>query len=38
MSEAKNHLHLGLPKGSLQEPTLALFKRAGFKIPVSPAP
>ena len=28
-------LRLGLPKGSLQEPTLELFKRAGFNIVVS---
>ncbi len=28
-------LRLGLPKGSLQEPTLALFKGAGFEIVVS---
>jgi ATP phosphoribosyltransferase len=35
MSEPKNTLRLGLPKGSLQEPTLELFKRAGFNIVVS---
>ncbi len=35
MSESKNILRLGLPKGSLQEPTLELFKRAGFNIVVS---
>ncbi|MEZ5387508.1 MAG: ATP phosphoribosyltransferase [Prosthecobacter sp.] len=35
MSETKNILRLGLPKGSLQEPTLELFKRAGFNIVVS---
>ncbi len=35
MSESKNTLRLGLPKGSLQEPTLELFKRAGFNIVVS---
>lgn len=35
MSEPKNILRLGLPKGSLQEPTLELFKRAGFNIVVS---
>jgi ATP phosphoribosyltransferase len=29
---AKNLLRLGLPKGSLQEPTLELFKRAGYNI------
>ncbi len=28
-------LRLGLPKGSLQEPTLELFKRAGFNVVVS---
>lgn len=35
MSEARNILRLGLPKGSLQDPTLELFKRAGFNIVVS---
>ncbi|MGV3662611.1 MAG: ATP phosphoribosyltransferase [Prosthecobacter sp.] len=35
MPEPKNILRLGLPKGSLQEPTLELFKRAGFNIVVS---
>jgi len=36
MAEApKNILRLGLPKGSLQDPTLDLFKRAGFNIVVS---
>lgn len=35
MVEPKNILRLGLPKGSLQEPTLELFKRAGFNIVVS---
>lgn len=35
MPEAKNILRLGLPKGSLQEPTLDLFKRAGFNVVVS---
>lgn len=35
MAAAKNILRLGLPKGSLQEPTLDLFKRAGFNIVVS---
>jgi ATP phosphoribosyltransferase len=34
MSESKNILRLGLPKGSLQEPTLDLLKRAGFNIVV----
>ena len=32
---AKNTLRLGLPKGSLQEPTLDLFKRAGFNVIVN---
>lgn len=36
MSEpTKNTLRLGLPKGSLQEPTLELFKRAGFNVIVN---
>lgn len=35
MSNSKNSLRLGLPKGSLQEPTLELFKRAGYNIVVS---
>lgn len=35
MPEPKNILRLGLPKGSLQEPTLDLFKRAGFNVVVS---
>jgi ATP phosphoribosyltransferase len=35
MSDSKNTLRLGLPKGSLQEPTLELFKRAGFNVVVS---
>lgn len=35
MSESKPILRIGLPKGSLQEPTLELFKRAGFNIVVS---
>jgi ATP phosphoribosyltransferase len=34
-STAKNILRLGLPKGSLQEPTLELFKRAGYNIIVN---
>jgi ATP phosphoribosyltransferase len=34
-STAKNILRLGLPKGSLQEPTLELFKRAGYNIVIS---
>jgi ATP phosphoribosyltransferase len=36
MAEAsKNILRLGLPKGSLQDPTLDLFKRAGYNIIVN---
>ncbi len=36
MSEApSNILRIGLPKGSLQEPTLDLFKRAGYNIIVN---
>jgi len=35
MSAMKHTLRLGLPKGSLQEPTLELFKRAGFNVVVS---
>lgn len=35
MSTSPNTLRLGLPKGSLQEPTLELFKRAGYNIVVS---
>ena len=31
----KNLLRLGLPKGSLQEPTLELFKRAGYNVVVN---
>ena len=34
-SAAKNVLRIGLPKGSLQEPTLELFKRAGYNMVVS---
>ena len=34
-SAAKNVLRIGLPKGSLQEPTLELFKRAGYNVVVS---
>jgi ATP phosphoribosyltransferase len=30
----KNHLNLGIPKGSLQEATLRLFDKAGYKIRV----
>ena len=32
MSDSPNILRLGLPKGSLQEPTLDLFKRSGFNV------
>ncbi len=32
MSDTSKKLKLGLPSGSLQEPTLALFERAGFVI------
>ncbi len=32
MSAPSNILRIGLPKGSLQEPTLELFKRAGYNI------
>jgi ATP phosphoribosyltransferase len=35
MPEPQNILRLGLPSGSLQEPTLELLKRAGFNIVVS---
>lgn len=36
MAEAsKNILRLGLPKGSLQDPTLDLFKRAGYNVIVN---
>jgi ATP phosphoribosyltransferase len=35
MPAPKNTLRLGLPKGSLQEPTLELLKRAGFHVVVS---
>jgi ATP phosphoribosyltransferase len=34
MPDPTNILRLGLPSGSLQEPTLELFKRAGFNIVV----
>lgn len=34
MEPAKNILRLGLPNGSLQEPTLELLKRAGFHVVV----
>lgn len=35
MSEPANILKIGLPSGSLQEPTLELFAKAGFNITVS---
>ncbi|TDU66540.1 ATP phosphoribosyltransferase [Prosthecobacter fusiformis] len=35
MESPKNILRLGLPNGSLQEPTLELLKRAGFHVVVS---
>jgi ATP phosphoribosyltransferase len=35
MSNSTQTLRLGLPNGSLQEPTLELFKRAGYNIVVS---
>lgn len=35
MEPQKNILRLGLPNGSLQEPTLELLKRAGFHVVVS---
>jgi ATP phosphoribosyltransferase len=35
MSTSSSTLRLGLPKGSLQEPTLDLFRRAGYDIVVS---
>lgn len=34
-NNARNTLRLGLPKGSLQEPTLELFKRAGYNVIVN---
>jgi ATP phosphoribosyltransferase len=34
MSSPSNVLRLGLPNGSLQEPTLELFKRAGYNVVV----
>ncbi|MFZ4763407.1 MAG: ATP phosphoribosyltransferase [Roseimicrobium sp.] len=34
-SSANSILRLGLPKGSLQEPTLELFKRAGYNVIVN---
>ena len=35
MNNKKNSIRLGLPKGSLQEATLRLFKKAGYNISVS---
>ncbi len=35
MSNTKTKLKLGLPKGSLQDATVALFEKAGFKVVVS---
>jgi ATP phosphoribosyltransferase len=35
MNNKKNSLKIGLPKGSLQEATLRLFKKAGYSISVS---
>ncbi len=35
MNNRKNSLRLGLPKGSLQEATLRLFRKAGYHISVS---
>ena len=35
MSTSKTKLKLGLPKGSLQDATVALFEKAGFKVIVS---
>ncbi len=35
MPEEKRQLRIGLPSGSLQEPTIALFAKAGFSISVS---
>jgi ATP phosphoribosyltransferase len=35
MNSRKNILKLGLPKGSLQESTLRLFKKAGYQISIS---
>src|SRR6201996_1849326 len=32
MSDAKKKLKLGIPKGSLQDATIALFERAGWRI------
>ena len=31
-----NRLKLGLPKGSLQEASLQLFRRAGYEITINP--
>jgi len=35
MSEPENTLKIGLPKGSLQEPTVDLFRKAGFDLYIS---
>ena len=35
MSDETRQLRVGLPSGSLQEPTLSLFAKAGFRISVS---
>ena len=35
MSEENRQLRVGLPSGSLQEPTISLFAKAGFTIAVS---
>src|SRR6187402_1944184 len=35
MSEENRQLRVGLPSGSLQEPTISLFAKAGFAIGVS---
>ena len=35
MKAKRRQLRLGIPKGSLQEATIAMFKKAGFKIEVS---
>ena len=35
MAEAKPSLKIAIPKGSLQEPTIDLFQKAGYNIYVS---
>jgi ATP phosphoribosyltransferase len=35
MSDEQRQLRIGLPSGSLQEPTISLFAKAGFRISVS---